>query len=56
MWRREGRGTESLGEAACIRLIDNHRQVVPFEKGAEVTSARYHQARLRNADRSIISR
>lgn len=46
---------EGEREATCMRLIDNHRQVVPLEKGAEVTSARYHQRPARKR-RSIISR
>lgn len=35
-----------------MRLIDNHRQVVSFEKGAVDTSARYHQRRVQKADPS----
>jgi len=36
----------------CMRLIDNHRQVVSSEKGAVDTSARYHQRRVQKADPS----
>lgn len=43
--RRERRGV-------CMRLIDNHRQVVSSEKGAVDTSARYHQRRVQKADPS----
>lgn len=50
----KSRRTERI-EATCMRLIDNHRQVVSSEKGAEVTSARYHQCRPTKR-RSIIFR
>lgn len=46
---REG-GTARGG--VCMRLIDNHRQVVSSEKGAVDTSARYHQRRVQKADPS----
>lgn len=48
-----GGGKGSVRGGVCMRLIDNHRQVVSSEKGAVYdTSARYHQRRVQKADPS----